>query len=143
MREEEMMREIKFRAWDKIDKKIMYVAEMILRYKGIQGVILVDKLPSVKVVKRWHDEVELMQYTGIKDKNGREIYEGDIVKTPFGIGEIFMRLGCWFVENQKELGYFESGEIEVVGNVYESSKLLEKGWGNDLGRKRSSKFGVV
>ena len=133
-----MVREIKFRAWEKKEKRIIYWEGIIDFAKTI---ITIDNSNLANL-----EDLVLMQYTGLLDRRGKEIYEGDIVKTPFGIGEIFMRLGCWFVENQKELGYFKSGEIEVVGNIYESSKLLEKGeggGGNGLERKRSSKFGVV
>ena len=99
------MREIKFRAWDKSKKKIV-------------DVVMIDFSKNISMV-------ELMQFTGLYDKNGKEIYEGDIVETPFGIGRVFDRLGCWFVETQKELGYFASCDLEVIGNLYENPELLE------------------
>jgi len=66
------------------------------------------------------------QYTGFEDANGREIYEGDTVKINGKHNrQVFLRLGCWFVEMGKELGYYDSCDIEVIGNIYENPELLE------------------
>ena len=134
-----MRGEIKFRIWQHwrhnsdngwmthLTMKLNEVSPELILFTKTKEVFItgVSVFRVLNKVKYDNLEFAIMQFTGIKDKRGREIYEGDIVKTPLGIGKVFMRLGCWFVENQKELGYFESGEIEVVGNVYESSKLLE------------------
>jgi len=83
---------------------------------------------SLKEAELKHHPLDtiVMQYTGLKDKNNKEIYEGDVVKTPIGTGMVFDRLGCWFIEGQKELGYFHSYELEVVGNIYENPELLNR-----------------
>lgn len=77
------------------------------------------------------------QYTGLHDKNGRDICEGDIVRTgednigdpePI-IGQVIMREGSWLIENEKEQGaidlFSEITSREVIGNIFENPELLE------------------
>lgn len=117
------MREIKFRAWDKDLNKMDYKIEICIAGKAY----LNSYLNSID---------NLMQYTGLKDKNGKEIYEGDIVegKPPEFVnyvkGEVkygglaFSFVGenlFYTVTNQsvKQLN-----EIEIIGNIYQNPELL-------------------
>ena len=106
-----MSREIKFRAWDTQFKNMVGV-------KGIQDLFAIrsDGMPS-------KDNYELMQYTGLHDKNGKEIWEGDIIRYRFlnedCIGTVH------FDERLAHFIAYEYAHGEVIGNVWENSELLE------------------
>lgn len=124
------MREIKFRSWDKLDKKLYYNVGLTLI-----GVIVYEnpdnQPPEIEIINRGRGCFELMQYTGLKDKNGKEIYEGDIaVKDGYKLKIIWKHSGFW-CEFDPKAGYSEStalfqfnDEIEVIGNIYENGDLL-------------------
>ena len=72
-------------------------------------------------------EWALMQYTGLKDKNGKEIYEGDILKHKYG-GTQFAAVtfhDCSFYTGGVLLQSNHSSVIEVIGNIYENPELLK------------------
>ncbi|MEW2987155.1 YopX family protein [Lacticaseibacillus rhamnosus] len=128
-----MKQEIKFRAWNKKDKVMVDVAAMNFGPSGLWS--LIEDADDAEL--QLEDNYELMQYTGLKDKNGREIYEGDIVRTGEDnigdpdptIGQVIMREGSWLIENEKkqeEIGLFsEITSREVIGNIFEDNQLLE------------------
>ena len=123
-----MAREIKFRAWDKKLEEMINVSALCL-----DDNILIDGEPSI--IDESNDihllkDCELMQYLGLNDKNGKEIYEGDIIvrEEPFLKGEIKFRGYAWCVvqENniltpifmEEDFGGIE--EFEVIGNIYQN-----------------------
>lgn len=115
------MREIKFRAWDKKNKVMFKIFDNVSREDWY--------LPQ------WKESHEVMQFTGLHDKNGKEIYEGDIVlfstswnqteyhKNKFGIKRV--------VEFAKGsfsycMVYGDMDVVEVIGNIYENPELLKE-----------------
>ena len=125
------MREIKFRAWDKENEKMMKVSSLHLENKEI----------SVKENGTFHlfRMQDLMQYTGLKDKNGKEIYEGDIVLIKLDETSTWYKTVVGFkkgafiaslIDGEDYIYIFNRGfdnnDFEVIGNIYENKKLLEE-----------------
>ena len=126
------MREIKFRAWLKEDKKMANIETMDFTDKSIQYLKRSEIINAYILRREGFDDVELMQYTGLKDKNGKEIYEGDI----YHVGDKNIRyLVVWFdsgFEGKQLRSTSYAGlkswakDIEILGNIYENPELLEK-----------------
>jgi len=122
------MREIKFRAWDK-EKKEMF--EHGLFYLSTQKDFVEGFLCQINDGE-WVDykgKLTLMQYTGLKDKNGKEIYEGDIVNNYEYNYEVIFFNGSFGLEISKDelkspLCFYNN--IEVIGNIYENPELLKE-----------------
>lgn len=133
-----MNREIKFRVWDgqQMEYNIMAGSLGVFYVKGI------DEKDSVSMSPfntKYPDYIPLMQYTGLKDKNGIEIYEGDILKLDdpnWGYGgmydkehdgylyrEVAFEDGCFCFKNGSEL-YNVNRQSEVIGNVYANPKIV-------------------
>ena len=128
------MREIKFRAWVKEKKAIFEVISIDYVTKKVTYLLeRVGHLLSIRDAK--FNDVELMQYTGLEDKNGKEIYEGDIVFESFGENyyKVIFENGSFRAEFK---GGFEGYSLdlidvvalgcEVVGNIYENHELMEE-----------------
>lgn len=120
---------LKFRAWDAHEKKMFTNAQIIV-WNG--NVYANDNSElSVNNLKGWSiDEKYLMQSTGIKDRNGVEIFEGDMFKD--GVVEYDVELGMWIVsffkfDNYMKLSnYLRDFKGSVIGNIYENPDLVEE-----------------
>ena len=127
-----MSREIKFRAWLKEDKKMVNVETMDFTDKSMQYLEKNEIINAYLLKRMSFDDVELMQCTGVKDKNGKEIYEGDIIICKYG-PQIAMEVK-WVDEGFRTLGKYDGDNYvgfvkdsaEVIGNVYENKNLLEE-----------------
>lgn len=127
------MREIKFRGWDLNKHKMNYEPYVV----GDETICEWDMVHLNKGIKEY--EHPLMQYTGLKDKNGKEIYEGDIVSSLYafegckGVYEIIWREDAKFHPvrhgiHQQERVTITMNDIkrcEVLGNIYENPELLD------------------
>lgn len=124
-----MPRELKFRCWDVFNKEFLQEDEFTV---SSIGDVLVEpfserasKLISGMNYIKPENALILTQFTGLKDSEGKEIYEGDIVDYPSSIKDI--RLveieNCQFSFIQ----YYESAnQFTVIGNIYENPELMEK-----------------
>jgi uncharacterized phage protein (TIGR01671 family) len=121
------MRQIKFRAWDKVWKNMHYDKDWAVCFTGEMLCMDSDAFDTGKdawlpLRARETREYELMQFTGLLDKNGKEIYEGDILKGRFnGVVE-------WTNECAKYNNGWSSfwDNSEIVGNIYENPELLKQ-----------------
>lgn len=146
----------KFRAWDHEDKKMWKVVAISERIWGDceePNVTVCDfeKDPAnYETNVRVSTNYELMQCTGLTGKNGREIYEGDIVEyNDFNSlrtgghaedriirGKVFFSFGMWMVDTNNSHhdlyeGLLNDEEFEIIGNIYENPELI------DVQRKRN------
>ncbi|HAA4903556.1 TPA_asm: hypothetical protein GEQ51_13980 [Listeria monocytogenes] len=131
------MRAIGFRAFVKRKKKMLPVTDLCFNETEAVGVSGCGNAKCTLCVD-WYsfDDVVLMQYTGLKDKNGNKIFEGDIVDISVYDrldwssikGKVVFLNGAWLVE---DVGHFaitlqsETNEIEIIGNVHENLGLWE------------------
>lgn len=117
------MRELKFRAWHKDSK---YMEEVVM-------IDFIDNLIATSNDNGGYvgniEEHVIMQYTGLKDKNDKKIYEGDICKyfKHDLIGTIEFRNCQWCFVVKNSVYHIEeiAGSKEVIGNIYENPELLE------------------
>lgn len=143
------MREAKFRAWDKNAYRMAEVTQIIFskvqhtlvkyRYKTDNGKV---KDETSHIDEKGHGTIVLMQYTGERDVNGKEIYEGDIVKVDTKIPhkkypkvfKVEFR-DAGFIANNIIEGWYDdlinitfpnsNAVVTVIGNIYEDPELLE------------------
>ena len=131
-----MSREIKFRAWDYDTNTMIYPDS------ELETIFCFDKV-GLSVYHNNGQEMssfELMQYTGLKDRNGKEIYEGDIIKYSSDVINSFYRANEIFREVRFKYGMYgikgiEDGthipfgnilkcQYEVIGNIYENPNFI-------------------
>lgn len=126
----------KYRMWNRITSKLHHVTGLYFDSKKVQ---YTDEFGILRFIK--FENTILMQFTGLKDKNGKEIFEGDIITDGTSIVDVksHQTLGFYTVVNGEERFFgsntsiknFEndveefSSVTEIIGNIYENPELLE------------------
>ena len=130
------MREIKFRAWD---KEVNVMVEIVSLVQPKQAPFCLVRGPTDDIARAARtSDLEIVQYTGLKDKNDKEIWEGDIIHVfrtdsmPSYENQVYFSKGGFFTEakdlTQKSklravpIWYWEN---EVIGNIHENKELLK------------------
>lgn len=133
------MHEIKFRYFNEKIRQMIAVRSAYWHERDATGILPISVNDGLATI----NSSKLMQYTGLKDKNGREIYEGDVCslldrsnpemgKDSYDIFQVMWSTGSWqasFIHNTEFLfDLSEDGksgkDIEVIGNIYENKDLL-------------------
>lgn len=133
------MRKIKFRAWDETKKLMLTVTDIAWDYrdgKGLAEIMCINPSGCEYDPFEYRPEhVKLLQFTGLKDCNGVDIYEGDIIQfristingnlAPPHIFEVINKKGC-FKAGHMHFSQFNCYDIiEVIGNKFENPELLK------------------
>ena len=129
------MREIRFRVWHK-PTQLMDEVVLIDFYNEKIGILYADPVMQCESIQKYNfNEVKLMQYTGLKDKNGVEIYGSDIVLM-YGEDKFIVHFdydkACYFLWSTTDMndvvyfGDFALSDVEVIGNIHDNPELLEQ-----------------
>lgn len=135
---------IKFRAWDKVSETMHRVEGIRFGINGARVISFVEMNRYNNNHTRWHTDVELLQSTGLKDRNGAEIFEGDVIDKGYHNLSIENRVGYvkfsqggdsdgwahgnwlgWITNNNDSLLDVHE-HCTVLGNKYEHPHLLEE-----------------
>lgn len=125
----------KFRAWHKELGRMMLIEIMYFFFfdNELEELELNDPVMNDHI-SVYPNEIELMQSTGLKDKNGKEIFEGDILKNNKYITSVFYERGAYCVKfcrttnttvTMNVISFIEKYKTKVIGNIYENPELLE------------------
>lgn len=134
-----MGRKIRFRAWDKHEKRMIYPEEIrdrkgdlwAIGFHGLPIAVDRDSFKDDEIIG-WNIDhrFEIMQFTGIEDRNECDIYEGDIVRVEGTDRGAIEYSGAEFIirtsDNRIGLNDLTPAFVEVIGNIYEEPELLKE-----------------
>ncbi|MGC0310735.1 YopX family protein [Streptococcus sp. CL9.43] len=122
----------RFRAWHCELGRMMSISDMWFNVDSLGEIGLNDAVMNDYITVS-PDEIELMQSTGLFDKNGKEIFEGDILKNNKYITSVFYERGAYRVKIRRTpnttvimdvISFIEKYKTKIVGNIYENPELF-------------------
>ena len=127
------MKELKIKAWLKKEKKMVAIIGIDFNYEYIRYTED-DNLFNENYKTAEFKDIELLQFSGAKDKAGQELYEADVIKFNDGIDDIYGLISyddedavyCVSYENVTEHLLNMAGNFEIVGNIFENPNLHEQ-----------------
>ena len=128
LKQKNMNRSIKFRAWS-LEKK-EFIKDEFLLTDSVAGIMEIVGVTYKNDPDDMDDEVELSQFTGLHDKNGRQIFEGDILKGPYTNPlTVVYENGAFCFHNDLQSGndrlhQMRVKKLEIIGNIYENPELV-------------------
>jgi len=139
-----MSRIIKFRAWDKKNKWMCHVGELYLPRDDFENGAVINVYPlkdedTKDLDDPWYEIIQpnfvLIQNTGLKDKNGKEIYEGDLISNGLSSGIVKYEKNAFIywgltkkdrkVKDYEFMYFVPTVSFEVIGNIYENKELIK------------------
>ena len=127
------MKELKIKAWLKKEKKMVAIIGIDFNYEYIRYTED-DNLFNENYKTAEFKDIELLQFTGLKDNGGQELYEADVIKFNDGIDDIYGLISYDDEDGSYRVSYENitehlsdlEGDFEIVGNIFENPKLHEQ-----------------
>jgi uncharacterized phage protein (TIGR01671 family) len=124
------MRELKFRVWHPEWKRFVYFSDLQMRHHNGDYCLYAKEDNCKTVYHFWSSKPAVQQFTGIQDKNSKEIYEGDVIFADETVYVVAFDFGIFGLEGENKkitpLYQYNNKELVIIGNIYENPELIKE-----------------